>query len=33
MAYGNIIFALFNLGLCYQNGVGIEKDEMKAFEY
>src|ERR1044071_5842803 len=27
------IFAQFNLGRCYQNGIGVEKDEVKAFEY
>src|SRR6266540_1931365 len=25
--------AQYNLGRCYQNGMGIEKDEIKAFEY
>ncbi|KAF0535883.1 calmodulin-dependent protein kinase [Gigaspora margarita] len=24
---------LFNLGHCYQHGIGIEKDENKAFKY
>ena len=25
--------AQFNLGICYQNGIGVEKDEIKAFEF
>ncbi|CAB4472807.1 unnamed protein product [Rhizophagus irregularis] len=33
LAEGGNSDALNNLGYCYQNGIGIEKDEKKAFEW